>query len=67
MQKQRLQETMSGIKEYPELDSLCVQRRDKHRRKPASLVATLDPVDECESNGFLCPTICDRSLWHLLQ
>lgn len=49
MQKQKLQETMSGIKEYPELDSLRVNRRDKHRRRPARQTGEQDPVEECES------------------
>lgn len=31
--KQQLQERMSGLKEYPELDKLILHNKDKHRRK----------------------------------
>lgn len=30
--KQQLQEQMSGLKEYPELDKLTLNRKDKHRK-----------------------------------
>lgn len=31
--KQQLQERMSGLKEYPELDTLNLNAKDKHRKK----------------------------------
>lgn len=35
--KQQLQERMSGLKEYPELDKLRLSNKDKHRRHEESL------------------------------
>lgn len=47
MQKLKLQEKMSGIKEYPELDSLSLSAKDKYKRRPRHV--QVDPVEERES------------------
>jgi hypothetical protein len=37
--KQQLQERMSGLKEYPELDKLRLSNKDKHLRKEEKLTS----------------------------
>lgn len=64
VQKQRLQETMSGSKDYPELASLRLCARDKHRRRTVAARANVDPVEEREwmdgsGTGRIAPLTTD--------
>ncbi|CAO1441250.1 unnamed protein product [Diamesa tonsa] len=54
--KQQLQERMSGLKEYPELDKFTLHNKDKHRRKNC-------PIHSDDKTAELLNEIYERIDW----
>lgn len=50
--KQQLQERMSGLKEYPELDKLKLTSKDKHRRQSEANNSSTDRIAELLSEIY---------------
>lgn len=44
--KQQLQQAMSGLKEYPELDKLTLNTKDKHRKNGNKIYSNNDRIAE---------------------